>query len=321
MVQENVFSNCPSVALSINGARQGAPVVPNPWNSDASSNLTQNTTLLPFQASWQVMWVSGTVQAQCLDQFGNVVATDSRTTAGAENSIQLSAVPDLVKPDGTSFSVTANGSDTAFITAEVLDANGNIVPTAADNINFSVSGPATYMGGSQQYVQTGSDAHSTANSSLNYHAPGDPELQAEGGMTKIALRSQFTPGAVTVTATAPGLVSGSVTYNISPVAGLISTSAPTIIIPPASTAVTVGQPATFSVTAAGSAPITFQWQKNGTAITGATGSAYTTPVTTTSDSNAGFTVTVTNLLGSKTSAAATLTVDPRRSRDDHRGAG
>ena len=47
-----------------------------------------------------------------------------------------------------------------------------------------------------------------------YHSPGDPELQVEGGMTRIALRSQFTPGTVTVTATAPGLASGSVSFPI-----------------------------------------------------------------------------------------------------------
>ena len=51
-----------------------------------------------------------------------------------------------------------------------------------------------------------------------------------------------------------------------------------------------------------------QWQKNGTAIAGATGSSYTTPPTVSGDNGSSFTVVVTNATGSMTSNAATLTV-------------
>jgi len=54
--------------------------------------------------------------------------------------------------------------------------------------------------------------------------------------------------------------------------------------------------------------LTYQWQKNGTAIGGATSASYTTPATTTSDNGAQFTVVVSNLVGGVTSNAATLTV-------------
>jgi hypothetical protein len=216
-VQENVFSNCPSTRLLINGVKQGNDVVPNPWNSDSSANLTQSTTKIPFQSSWTVAWAAGTVTAQCIDSFGNVVASDSRVTAGAANKIQLSVVPSVVRPDGTGFAVTANGSDAAFVEARVVDANGNFVPTASDTLTFAVTGPATYMGGTQQYVQSGSDTYSSSHGALTYHAPGDPQLQAEGGMTKVALRSQFTSGTVTVTASAPGLTSGSASFTIQPI--------------------------------------------------------------------------------------------------------
>ena len=46
---------------------------------------------------------------------------------------------------------------------------------------------------------------------------------------------------------------------------------------PASQTVTAGQTATFSVTATGTAPLSYQWKKNGAAISGATASSYTTP--------------------------------------------
>jgi hypothetical protein len=85
--------------------------------------------------------------------------------------------------------------------------------------------------------------------------------------------------------------------------------APSITTQPASKTVTVGQTATFTVTATGTATLTYQWQKDGTAISGATSASYTTSATTTSDNGAQFTVTVTNSLGNVTSNAATLTVN------------
>jgi Immunoglobulin I-set domain len=86
------------------------------------------------------------------------------------------------------------------------------------------------------------------------------------------------------------------------------TSAPAITTQPGSQNVTVGQTATFNVVATGTAPLSYQWQRNGTAIAAATASSYTTPATTLADTGATFKVTVTNSIGTITSVAATLTV-------------
>src|SRR5205085_11341511 len=86
-------------------------------------------------------------------------------------------------------------------------------------------------------------------------------------------------------------------------------SAPYITTQPADQTVTVGQTATFSVVATGTAPLSYQWQKNGTAISGATSASYTTPTTTSSDNGAQFVVVVSDSAGSMTSNAATLTVN------------
>jgi hypothetical protein len=84
--------------------------------------------------------------------------------------------------------------------------------------------------------------------------------------------------------------------------------APTISSQPASTKVTAGQTATFNIAATGTAPMTYQWKKNGAAISGATSPTYTTPGETTTDNNAQFTVAVSNSAGSAVSSAAILTV-------------
>ncbi len=87
-------------------------------------------------------------------------------------------------------------------------------------------------------------------------------------------------------------------------------TAPVITTQPAPQTVTVGQTATFTVVASGTAPLTYKWMKNGAVISGATAASYTTPATTTTDNGANFTVTVSNTAGSVTSNAAKLTVNP-----------
>jgi len=85
--------------------------------------------------------------------------------------------------------------------------------------------------------------------------------------------------------------------------------APTITQAPASTTVLKGANARFSVTTAGSGPMTFQWLRDGAAIPSATGASYATPATTLADSGARFSVKITNRAGDITSEAATLTVE------------
>ncbi|HYE08388.1 MAG TPA: RICIN domain-containing protein [Planctomycetota bacterium] len=81
-----------------------------------------------------------------------------------------------------------------------------------------------------------------------------------------------------------------------------------ITTPPTSRSVTVGQTATFTVVAAGTAPLVHQWRRNGTPIAGATAASYTTPATLSGDDGALFSVVVANAVGAATSADARLTV-------------
>jgi hypothetical protein len=83
---------------------------------------------------------------------------------------------------------------------------------------------------------------------------------------------------------------------------------PSITSQPQNQTVAVGATASFSVTATGTAPLMYQWQKSSTNISGATASTYTTPATVAGDDGSVFQVVVTNGSGSVTSSQAQLTV-------------
>ena len=83
---------------------------------------------------------------------------------------------------------------------------------------------------------------------------------------------------------------------------------PSITQQPAPATVAIGQPATFSVVAAGSAPLSYQWMRDSVDIPGATSASYTLPTAILADSGADFQVRVTNPVNTVTSVVATLTV-------------
>ncbi len=83
---------------------------------------------------------------------------------------------------------------------------------------------------------------------------------------------------------------------------------PTITVQPAGLTVPSGNSATFSVTATGSTPLSYFWSRNGTPITGANASTYTTNNVQLTDSGTVFSCLVSNAFGSVPSSNAVLTV-------------
>jgi Phosphoesterase family/Immunoglobulin domain len=133
----------------------------------------------------------------------------------------------------------------------------------------------------------------TGATSSNYTTP--PTTSSDNGSQFAVLVSNSLGGATS----SPALL----TVNPAPVP-------PSITTQPTNQTVAAGQTATFTVAATGTAPLSYQWHKNGTAITGATSSNYTTPPTTSSDNGSQFAVLVSNNLGGVTSSPALLTVNP-----------
>lgn len=85
--------------------------------------------------------------------------------------------------------------------------------------------------------------------------------------------------------------------------------APAISTQPVGQVVSIGSAATFGVVASGTAPLLYQWRKDGVAITGATSASYVIPSATAGDGG-GYDVVVTNGAGNATSIVVTLVVNP-----------
>ncbi|WP_158945101.1 immunoglobulin domain-containing protein [Granulicella sp. S190] len=175
------------------------------------------------------------------------------------------------------------------ITKQPVNQTVNVGQTATFSVTATGSGTLTY-----QWFLNGT-AISGATSST-YTTPATASTDSG---------SVFT---VTVTNASGSVTSSPATLTVTVSSTTVPPSAPLIISQPANQTVQVGQTATFSVTANGTAPLTYQWFKNGTLIPGATSSSYTTPATVIGDNNSQFTVTVTNATGAATSNPATLTV-------------
>ena len=111
---------------------------------------------------------------------------------------------------------------------------------------------------------------------------------------------------------------GNYSVAVSNVAGSVNSSAATLTVNPAlqspsissepqSITVIPGSGATFSVAAGGTAPLTYQWQKGGVNVIGATSATFTIASAVAGDAG-NYTVIVTNGVGNVTSSTAVLTV-------------
>ena len=152
------------------------------------------------------------------------------------------------------------------------------------------------------------------NASFSVVASGTPPLNYQWACNGTALS-----GATSLTLTCTNVqtinagsytvvVTNSLGSVTSAVAALAVNVPPAITTQPQSQTVTLGQNASFSIVANGTAPLSYQWSHNGTALAGATTSALALSNVQTTDAGS-YTVVVTNIAGSITSSGAALTVN------------
>ena len=100
-------------------------------------------------AEWDgVPFVPGRVEARSYERVGDVTptATDAVETVGSAARLVISPPVNLGDTLTGSTALPPNGVDVAFFHVSVVDSAGRVVPSAAQNVTFSVSGPGTVVG-------------------------------------------------------------------------------------------------------------------------------------------------------------------------------
>jgi hypothetical protein len=211
----------------------------------------------------------------------------------------------------TPATTTANSGSTFAVV--VSNSAGSVTSSAATlTVSTAVVAPTITTQPTNQTVTAGQTA--TFSVTASGTAPLSYQWQKNGANISGATSASYTTPATASadnSSTFKVVVSnsaGNITSNAATLTVTAAAVAPTIATQPANQTVTAGQTATFTVLAAGTAPLSYQWQKNGANISGAASSSYTTPATTTANNGSTFAVVVSNSAGSVTSSAATLTV-------------
>jgi HYDIN/CFA65/VesB-like, Ig-like domain/Cep192 domain 4/Immunoglobulin domain/Immunoglobulin I-set domain len=256
------------------------PTSPTVMAGQAASFSVAVSGASPFRYQW--MKNGRAIRRAHSSSYTTPVTTSSDN--GAQFTVSVSNSAGNATSNAATLTVDA-GSVAPAITSQPASRTVTAGQTASFSVTVSGTSPFSY-----QWIKNGA-AISGATSSI-YATPAT---------TTADNNAQFT---VRVSNSAGNATSNAATLTVD--AGLV---APAITSQPASRTVTAGQTASFSVAVSGTSPFSYQWIKNGAAISGATSSTYTTPTTTTADNNAQFAVRVSNSAGNVTSSAATLTVN------------
>jgi len=290
-----------ALALLGCGSGGGGGSAPTPSPTPTPPTITtqpQAVTVTEGQAASFSVTAAGTAPLAYQWQRGGAIIAGA---IGATYTLNAATLGD----SGAQFSVVvSNSAGNVTSSAATLTVNPVIVPpsittqpqsvtvTAGQTATFTVvaagTAPLAY-----QWRRNGVDIAGAT--SASYTTPATAVTDSGAVFTVRVSNASPTP-AVSNGAT--------LTVNAQPP----TPTAPEVTTQPQNASVTAGQTATFSVAATGTAPLSYQWRRNGTDIAGAASASYTTPATTLADNGAQFSVVVSNTVGSVTSAAATLNV-------------
>ena len=161
------YNNADEVELFLNGVSQGV----------------RSKTADQFHTMWRIKYEPGTIKAISRKE-GKTVLEKEINTAGKPAKIVLAADRSSLKADG---------KDLSFVTVKVLDETGNMVPDAANLINFKVSGNG-FVAGVDNGLQTSMEPFKA-----NYR-------KAFNGMCLLIVQTNKKSGNIQVEATSEGLI-------------------------------------------------------------------------------------------------------------------
>lgn len=215
-VEVVVYTDAPEVELFFTPAAGGSP------QSLGKKKLTQVTsenggytyrvykgengqktpTHEDLYLTWNVPYADGTITAKAFDEAGREISTEkwagrkSVKTAGSAARLTVSVNREKME---------ANGSDLAYLTVNVEDANGVIVPTAKNRVTFKAEGSGVLAG-----LDNGVQA--------DHQSFRDSDRAAHAGQLVGIVRAAKNAGSVKVTVSAEGLEPATVEIPVEKVA-------------------------------------------------------------------------------------------------------
>lgn len=176
-----VYTNSPKAELFVNGKSQGVR------EKNKSSRMSR------YRLMWEdVIYEPGELKVVSYDDAGNPTGEAYVRTAGEPDHLVLSANRSSLKADG---------EDLAYITVQVADKDGNIVPTDERTVAFSVSGAGRFR----------ATANGDPTSLRLFHLP---EMDLFSGAATAIVQASETPGSVTLTVTADKIAPASITLGV-----------------------------------------------------------------------------------------------------------
>lgn len=176
-----VYTSYPKAELFINGKSQGI--------------REKNDSTL--QTRYRLMWNNtryepGEVKVVAYDTDGNKTAEKIMRTTGKPHHIILTSNRDTLNADG---------DDLAYITVQIADKDGNVIPTDSRRVNFTVSGSGTF--------------EATANGDPTSLIPfQNPEMDLFSGAATAIVRSNKKTGDLTFSAAAKGVKPATITIKV-----------------------------------------------------------------------------------------------------------
>ncbi len=176
-----VYTSYPKAELFINGKSQGI--------------REKNDSTL--QTRYRLMWNNtryepGEVKVVAYDTDGNKTAEKIMRTTGKPHHIILTSNRDTLNADG---------DDLAYITVQIADKDGNVIPTDSRRVNFTVSGSGTF--------------EATANGDPTSLIPfQNPEMDLFSGAATAIVRSSKKIGDLTFSAAAKGVKPATITIKV-----------------------------------------------------------------------------------------------------------
>ncbi|HXN54192.1 MAG TPA: carboxypeptidase regulatory-like domain-containing protein, partial [Candidatus Acidoferrum sp.] len=249
-----VVALAPVVLSGCSGVVSGANATGNP-PPPSVLDITNVQAASATTSSSQVVWTTNVPADSAVDYgttpaYGNSTPVDSAMVTSHQVTLSGLAA-------GTTYYYQVNSTDSKSNHGK---SGGHTFKTSGFTISGTIN-PATGASGATLTLTGAASTTTTADSLGNYAFAGLANgtyavAPSHAGYT-------FTPSSQSMTVNGTNVTGMNFTVNA-------VAAAPTITIQPANQTVTSGQTATFTVAATGTAPLSYQWQKNGASIAGAT---------------------------------------------------